>query len=81
MAKKLHNLDIESSGREQKKSNVYKARITRVEPSLEAVFVDFGSEPTASYLLKRYLVSTSPRVQPNPVAESISERRSKRVKS
>lgn len=41
---KLHNLDIESSGREQKKSNVYKARITRVEPSLEAVFVDFGSE-------------------------------------
>ena len=41
---KLHNLDIESSGREQKKANVYKGRITRVEPSLEAVFVDFGSE-------------------------------------
>ncbi len=41
---KLHNLDIESSGREQKKSNIYKGRITRVEPSLEAVFVDFGSE-------------------------------------
>ncbi len=41
---KLYNLDIESAGREQKKANVYKGRITRVEPSLEAVFVDFGSE-------------------------------------
>ncbi len=41
---KLYNLDIESSGREQKKANIYKGRITRVEPSLEAVFVDFGSE-------------------------------------
>ncbi len=41
---KLYNLDIETSGREQKKANVYKGRITRVEPSLEAVFVDFGSE-------------------------------------
>ncbi len=41
---KLYNLDIETSGREQKKANIYKGRITRVEPSLEAVFVDFGSE-------------------------------------
>ncbi|MCB1761179.1 MAG: ribonuclease E [Gammaproteobacteria bacterium] len=41
---KLFNLDIESPGREQKKANVYKGRITRVEPSLEAAFVDYGAE-------------------------------------
>jgi ribonuclease E len=40
----LFNLDIEVPGREQKKSNVYKGRITRVEPSLEAAFVEYGSE-------------------------------------
>ncbi|MFT7307089.1 MAG: ribonuclease E, partial [Candidatus Azotimanducaceae bacterium] len=38
----LYDLDIESRVREQKKSNIYKARITRVEPSLEAAFVDYG---------------------------------------
>ena len=41
---KLLDLDIEVPSLEQKKSNVYKGRITRVEPSLEACFVDFGSE-------------------------------------
>jgi len=41
---KLFNLDIESSGREQKKANIYKGRVTRVEPSLEAGFIDYGSE-------------------------------------
>ena len=41
---KLFNLDIESPGREQKKANVYKGRITRVEPSLEAAFVDYGAD-------------------------------------
>ncbi len=41
---KLYDLDIESRAREQKKGNIYKARITRVEPSLEAAFVDYGSE-------------------------------------
>ena len=40
----LFNLDIESPGREQKKANIYKGIITRVEPSLEAAFVDYGSE-------------------------------------
>ncbi len=39
----LIDLDIEVPSLEQKKSNVYKGRITRVEPSLEACFVDFGS--------------------------------------
>ncbi|ERS12483.1 ribonuclease [Marinobacter sp. EN3] len=41
---RLFDLDIESSTREQKKANIYKGRITRVEPSLEAAFVDFGAE-------------------------------------
>ncbi len=39
----LFDLDIEVPSQEQKKSNVYKGKITRVEPSLEACFVDFGS--------------------------------------
>ncbi|AMA36587.1 TPA: ribonuclease E [Pseudomonas aeruginosa] len=41
---RLFDLDIESGAREQKKANIYKGRITRVEPSLEAAFVDFGAE-------------------------------------
>ena len=41
---KLIDLDIESAGKEQRKSNIYKGVITRVEPSLEAVFVDYGAE-------------------------------------
>ena len=41
---KLIDLDIEYSGKEQRKSNIYKAVITRVEPSLEAVFVDYGTD-------------------------------------
>src|SRR5699024_5105430 len=39
---RLHDLDIEVGNREQRKANVYKGRITRVEPSLEAAFVDYG---------------------------------------
>jgi len=39
----LFDLDIEVPSQEQKKSNVYKGKITRIEPSLEACFVDFGS--------------------------------------
>ncbi|MEO8739857.1 MAG: Rne/Rng family ribonuclease [Casimicrobiaceae bacterium] len=41
---KLVDLDIESASKEQRKSNIYKAVITRVEPSLEACFVDYGAE-------------------------------------
>ncbi|MBL0122343.1 MAG: Rne/Rng family ribonuclease [Betaproteobacteria bacterium] len=41
---KLIDLDIEHAGQEQKKSNIYKAVVTRVEPSLEAIFVDYGGE-------------------------------------
>lgn len=41
---RLFDLDIENPGHEQKKANIYKGRITRVEPSLEAAFVDYGVE-------------------------------------
>lgn len=41
---RLYDLDIESRSRIQKKANIYKGKITRVEPSLEAAFVDFGAE-------------------------------------
>ena len=40
----LYDLDIESPGHEQKKANIYKGKITRVEASLEAAFVDYGAE-------------------------------------
>ena len=40
----LYDLDIEIPSKEQKKANIYKGRITRVEPSLEACFVDYGAE-------------------------------------
>ena len=68
---KLIDLDIESAGKEQNKSNIYKAVVTRIEPSLEAVFVDYGGERhgflpfkeiSKSYL-KESPGSTRPRIQ------------------
>src|SRR5271156_2208200 len=41
---KLIDIDIETTGREQRKSNIYKGIITRIEPSLEACFVNYGEE-------------------------------------
>ncbi len=41
---KLMDLDIETTGKEQRKSNIYKGVITRIEPSLEAAFVDYGHD-------------------------------------
>ena len=40
----LYDIDIEQPSREQKKSNIYKGRITRLEPSLEAAFVEYGGD-------------------------------------
>jgi ribonuclease E len=42
--KELFNLDIELIGKEQKKANIHKGKITRIEPSLEAAFVDYGAQ-------------------------------------
>ncbi len=41
---KLFNLDIETPGREQKKANIYKGKVSRVEPSLEAAFINYGAD-------------------------------------
>ena len=41
---KLYDLDIENRTRIQKKANIYKGKVTRVEPSLEAAFVNFGAD-------------------------------------
>ena len=40
----LYDLIIESTAKEQKQSNIYKGKVTRIEPSLEAAFVDYGEE-------------------------------------
>ena len=41
---KLYDLDIEVPSRQQRKANIYKGRITHIEPSLEAAFIDYGSQ-------------------------------------
>jgi ribonuclease E len=59
----LNDLDIEVPSREQKKANIYKGRISRVEPSLEAAFVDYGAERHGFLPLKeisRSYFSSSP---------------------
>ena len=43
-SQRLYDLDIEATGREQKKSNIYKGKIMRIEPSLEAAFVNYGAD-------------------------------------
>ena len=41
---KLYDLDIELASKEQKKANIYKGKITRIEPSLDAAFVDYDAQ-------------------------------------
>ncbi|MFL9711887.1 Rne/Rng family ribonuclease [Methylobacillus sp. Pita1] len=69
---KLIDLDIESAGKEQRKSNIYKGVITRIEPSLEAAFVNYGTdrhgflpfkEVARSYFLNDGDAGRSPRIQ------------------
>jgi ribonuclease E len=64
---KLYDLSIELPSREQKKANVYKGRITRVEPSLEAAFVDYGSQRQGFLPLKE-VAREYFRFQPAPGA-------------
>ncbi len=62
---RLLDLDIESAAHNQKKGNIYKGRVTRVEPSLEAAFVDYGSERQGFLPLKEisraYFTDYSPQ--------------------
>lgn len=73
---KLYDLDIEPTTREQKKSNIYKGRVTRVEPSLEAAFVDFGAERHGFLPLKEvareYFSSSKEKSRPN-IKEALRE--------
>lgn len=72
---RLYDLDIESGAREQKKANIYRGKITRVEPSLEAAFVDFGAERHGFLPLKeisREYFSREPSGRPN-IKEVIKE--------
>jgi ribonuclease E len=62
---KLYDLSIEIPSREQKKSNIYKGRITRVEPSLEAAFVEYGAQRHGFLPLKE-VAKEYFRSQPGP---------------
>ena len=64
---KLYDLSIDLPSREQKKGNVYKARVTRVEPSLEAAFVEYGSQRQGFLPLKE-VAREYFRFQPAPGA-------------
>ena len=74
---KLYDLHIESSNREQKKANIYRGRITRVEPSLEAAFVDYGSERHGFLPLKEisraYLTGKSQKQGRNSIHDLVNE--------
>jgi ribonuclease E len=69
---KLIDLDLEVASREQKKSNIYKGRITRVEPSLEACFVEYGAERHGFLPLKEIAKSYFRKPSGN-IRELISE--------
>src|SRR5437660_3321923 len=65
---KLIDLDIESASKEQRKSNIYKAVITRVEPSLEACFVDYGTD-RHGFLPFKEISRTSQKLAASPRAD------------
>lgn len=59
---KLVDLDIEFAGKEQRKGNIYKAVVTRIEPSLEAAFVEYGGERLIFCRLRKYPALISKKV-------------------
>ncbi|TAG71645.1 MAG: Rne/Rng family ribonuclease, partial [Burkholderiales bacterium] len=71
---KLIDLDIESASKEQRKSNIYKGTVTRVEPSLEACFVDYGTERNGFLPFKeiaRSVVNVDGDMNRNKIADSL----------
>ena len=74
---RLYDLDIENRARLQTKANIYKAKVTRVEPSLEAAFVDFGAERHGFLPLKeiahQYYRSSSPDDGKMKIKDAIKE--------
>src|SRR4029079_18768181 len=70
---KLIDLDIETAGKEQRKSNIYKGVITRIEPSLEAAFVDYGNERHGFLPFKEVSRSFFQNPDADPARASIRE--------
>ena len=56
---KLIDLDIETAGREQRKGNIYKGVITRIEPGLEACFVNYGEDRHGFLPFRKWPAATS----------------------
>ena len=74
----LYDLDIEVAARSQRKASIYKARITRVEPSLEAAFIDFGAErhgflPFKEIAREFYADKTTASGEPASVKDALAE--------
>lgn len=72
---RLYDFDLENRTREQKKSNIYKGHVTRVEPSLEAVFVEYGAGRQGFLSMReiaRSYLNSDPR-ENNNIRELISE--------
>ncbi|HHL32383.1 MAG TPA: Rne/Rng family ribonuclease, partial [Oceanospirillales bacterium] len=75
---KLYNLDIDVPGQDRKKGNIYKGRITRVEPSLEAAFVDYGADrhgflPYKEISRNYYTEAANRAKERPPIAKAIKE--------
>lgn len=74
---KLYDLDIDSAGHYRKKGNIYKAKVTRVEPSLEACFVNYGSERHGFLPYKEISPDYCKQAEPGqprlPINEAIKE--------
>ena len=71
---KLVDLDIESASKEQRKSNIYKGTVTRVEPSLEACFVDYGTERNGFLPFKeiaRSVLAVDGEMNRNKIADNL----------
>jgi ribonuclease E len=71
---KLIDLDIESASKEQRKSNIYKGTVTRVEPSLEACFVDYGTERNGFLPFKeiaRSVINVDGEMNRNKIADAL----------
>ena len=74
----LYDLDIEVAARGQRKANLYKAKITRVEPSLEAAFVDYGAErhgflPFKEVAREHYAEKKTGSGEPAAVRDALAE--------
>ena len=75
---RLYDFDIESHGREQKKGNVYQAKVTSVEPSLGAAFVEFGSDRhgflPAKEISREFFAKSDRTPQPDDQSATARER-------